>query len=225
MVIGSLAFAAVLYQVIQLWEQKSTRWYVVSVIIFFALVNFLVWFNLPEDIDTASLQRRISQLEQENVSLQQQAQGDKAARALLSYVGKDIERTCKTFVSNTYFNGEEASIECSAPNILNFNLALFGDIPTMNEDFASAVQIAKGVTKDSNIENCGRNKPTEGEWQSPAGTGQRITGRLLCYVDDDKDAWIQWTQSNRMLYAFAYRDDANMAALYDWWSRSWSTRP
>jgi hypothetical protein len=222
--IAALALTAVLYGVIELWPEKATRWYVISVVFFYAIVNLLVWFgNLPRDIDTASTERRVRQLEQENAGLRQQVQKDEAAGRLLSFVGKDIERTCKTFISNTYFNGEQAAIECSVPDILNFSLALFPDVSIMNEDFSSAVELAKGITK-GDVENCERNKPTEGEWQSTTGAGQGKAGRLLCYLDDDKDAWIQWTHDGLKIYAFAYRDDANIEALYDWWSRTWSTK-
>ena len=221
--IAALAFSAVLCQVIGFWRERATRWYVVSVVVLYGVVNLLVWLVSSKDVDVAALEKRVSQLERENADLQQQVQKDKDNRTLLSFVGADIERTCKIFVSNTYFADEKASIECSPPDLINFGLALYDNIPKMNESYLNTIQAVKGVP-EGNVDNCRKNRPTLGEWQSTSSTGQRTGGQLLCYIDSDKDSWVEWTDNKHKIYAFAIRKGDDIAALYDWWSRSWTTK-
>jgi len=221
--VGALAFTAVLYGIVELWHTKPTRWYAVSVVVFFAVVNVLVWLISPREIDAARLENKVNQLEQTNTGLQQKVRKNEAADRLLTFVGKDVARTCKVFVNNTFFVGEAAAIECSSPDLLTFNLALYDDLDTLNDDFTSAVGLAKGATKD-NIENCRSKKPIDGEWRYKSDPQQPLAGRLLCYLDDDKDSWIQWTYNNHKIYAYAIRTGDNLGALYDWWSKSWSTK-
>ena len=221
--VGAVAFAAVLYGIVELWHEKPTRWYAVAVVVFFAVVNVLAWLISPREIDVARLESKVSQLEQTNTSLQQKVHRNEAADRLLTFVGKDIARTCKVFVNNTFFVGEAAAIECSPPELLTFKLALYDDVDTLNDDFTSAVGLATGATKD-NIENCRSKKPIDGEWRYKNDPQQPLAGRLLCYIDDENDAWIQWTHNDHKIYAYAIRTGNNLGALYDWWSKSWSTK-
>jgi hypothetical protein len=42
-------------------------------------------------------------------------------------------------------------------------------------------------------------------------------GELSCYLDDDDQAWIEWTEENLLIYSFALRADGDYSALWDWW--------
>jgi hypothetical protein len=221
--IAALAFSAVLCQIIGFWHDRTTRWYVVSVVVLYGIVNLLIWLISSKDIDVAALERRVSQLERENEDLRQQVQRDKDNNTLLSFVGEDIQRTCRIYVSNTYFADEEASIDCRPPDLINFELAIYSDIPKMDESYLNTIQTVRGIP-EGNVENCRDNKPTLGEWQSTNSKGQRNSGRLLCYVDSDNDSWVEWTDNTHKIYAFAIREGKDIGALYEWWSRSWSTK-
>jgi hypothetical protein len=67
--IAALAFSAVVCQIIGLWRERATRWYVVSVVILYGVVNLLVWLISAKDIDVVALEKRVSQLERENADL------------------------------------------------------------------------------------------------------------------------------------------------------------
>jgi hypothetical protein len=215
---AGLAFSVVLYQSIQLWRGVATRWYLVSVAVFVAILSLILWFFVPREGNTEALQRRLK--------------ADTDARVLLSFVGEDNARICKIFVNNTYFVGELSAIDCPLASLFFFNLALYDDIHTMNEDFSLAIDNIESVSSESvssgsvsfgSIEDCKVNRPTQGEWQSKSSGGQHTAGRFLCYLDKDGDPTIVWTYNDRKISAFA-TGRGDMGALYDWWNKSWSIK-
>jgi hypothetical protein len=190
---------------IPLWkDNRRAPLLLASIVIFYIALSLFAWFGFLKD---------------RNPQLEPYA----SAQTLLSFVGKDIARTCKVFVNNEYYVGEKAAIECSPPDLLTFNLALFDDVDAMNEDFSNAIEPVEGV-KTADVEDCKSGEPREGEWQSTTGTRQSTVGRFLCYVDNERDAWIQWTYNEHKIYAYAIRDDDNTRALHDWWNRFWSVK-
>jgi type II secretory pathway component PulJ len=224
--VGALAFAAVLYGIVELWRETPTRWYVVSVVIFFVIVNLLVWLISPRQLDVARLEDELSQLKRVNADLQQKVQKNAAADRLLAFVGKDIARACKVYVNNTFFVGESAAMDCTPaqpPELIRFHLAYFENLDQLNDDFSTAVGVAKNARKD-NIENCKAKKSIDGEWRLRNDAAQPVAGRLLCFIDDENDSWIQWSYNNHKIYASAIYKGDNLGALYDWWSRSWSIK-
>ena len=51
-------------------------------------------------------------------------------------------------------------------------------------------------------------------------TEKEAIGRLLCHLDDDDDAWIEWTNIQLNVYAYAYRFDSNWKALFNFWNNA-----
>ena len=106
-----------------------------------------------------------------------------------------------------------ASVTCNsgssqAPEI---RLGLFEDPEPFYEVHSHSVQ-AWNVAVDSGRELCANNEPGEGSWNYDGLSFPG--GRLVCYHDEDGDPWIEWTHDAQRIYAFAYRSDGNIAALF-----------
>jgi hypothetical protein len=134
---------------------------------------------------------------------------------LLSVVPDQLKGTCKENVEEV-FEDALASVKCSSGDsrVPEIRLGLFEDVGAHYEAYSDSVQ-ARKVKVNSGTENCTKNKPGEASWEyedlgSPGG-------RVLCYRDQNNDAWIEWTYDSQRIYAFAYRQDSDIAALYKWW--------
>jgi membrane protein implicated in regulation of membrane protease activity len=135
--------------------------------------------------------------------------------ALLSVVPDQLKGTCQENVEE-FFKDTLASVKCSSGDsrVPEIRLGLFEDAGPFYEAYSGSVR-GRRVAVNSGSENCAKGKPGEASWEyeelgSPGG-------RVLCYRDENDDAWIEWTYDAQRIYAFAYRQDSDIAALYKWW--------
>jgi hypothetical protein len=110
----------------------------------------------------------------------------------------------------------DLSFECQSDGIEALRLALFSDAFSMLNAYNKTV-IQSGVTRDSGALNCDKNRPGEGEWATSSG---ELGGRYLCFVDAKGRAQLHWTNDEKEVYAYVYRNDANIKALVDWWEHN-----
>jgi hypothetical protein len=144
---------------------------------------------------------------------------------LLSFAGKGIRETCDAVKDDPYATEELGSLTCFPLNVTNVTLILYDDSDKMNRNYYQAVNAARQGITPGGIENCLRNKPSEGEWRHNSDITSPIVGRLLCAFDaTDGNAWLEWTYEEHNIHVYAFRGDKNIAALFEWWQRVWSVK-
>jgi hypothetical protein len=139
---------------------------------------------------------------------------------LFSYVGQEWAALCEV-TESTPFNNELEAVDCISPGPYGFAIALYEYENEMLLEYSLSV---KGDlnSKDSR-KGCQMGKASEGTWHyGESGTGQPA-GHLICYIDD-RTAWLEWTVNERKISGIAYREDANIKALYTWWEKNWSKK-
>jgi hypothetical protein len=134
---------------------------------------------------------------------------------LLSVVPEQLRGTCQEN-KEEFFKDALVSVKCNSGDsgVPEIRLGLFEHVEPFYEAYSGSVRGRK-VAVNSGTENCAKNKPGEASWEyedlgSPGG-------RVLCYRDENGDAWIEWTYDAQRVYAFAYRQDGDISALYKWW--------
>jgi hypothetical protein len=144
---------------------------------------------------------------------------------LLEFVGEGFAKECIKPSDSHLFEKELAAIECigpytGIPEIVSISMAVHSDIATMEADYNASWGIA--LAKSEEVSNCGRNEPSEGVWRSP--NDSQTAGRLLCYLDEDGHARLQWTYQKNKIHAIVITSSKQIGLIYDWWRRSWGTR-
>jgi uncharacterized protein YdcH (DUF465 family) len=128
---------------------------------------------------------------------------------LLSVVPPEIRDSCFSYDERS-FDEYLISVRCSSNDAHFIRLALFPDHNAMDTVYNEAFSNSE-VPTDSGIDNCRKNKPGEGPW-SWAGESL-IAGRLLCYLDNNRNGWIHWTYDEKNIYAYASRSNVDRRAL------------
>lgn len=133
--------------------------------------------------------------------------------SLLSVVSlQEVRDTCFA-QPDKLFTGALLSMECVSEQASVVRLALFSDKDSMNDAYNRGLQRA-GVKRDSGSDACDKSKPGEGEWTLSNTTA----GRLFCYFDGNRRAWMHWTYDDEKVYVYAGRNDGNMSALNRYWT-------
>ena len=126
---------------------------------------------------------------------------------LLARVPEGIRNLCVRAADGP-LQGVTAKVACDTGGVVvQYNK--FGPETTMENYFAARVG-AFGVLGG----NCATDRFAESTYTDPAGD---VAGRVLCYRSDGS-SWIEWTNSQLSIYAYAFRSDLNDDLLYEWWS-------
>jgi hypothetical protein len=140
---------------------------------------------------------------------------------LFSYVGQEWAARCEV-TESAPFNNELEAIDCIPLGPYGFAMALFADEHEMLRDYSYSVTADTLSSKDSR-KGCQMGKASEGTWHyGESDTGQPA-GHLICYIAD-RQAWLEWTVTERKIYGVSYREDTNIKALYSWWEKTWSKK-
>jgi TIR domain len=134
--------------------------------------------------------------------------------ALLAVVPDSIEASCHMYDHDEILGESLAFMQCSSAGVRYVRLALYQDKDSLDRMYWDRVTKA-GLSKNYGRNNCTDNKPSESAWQYKGRLED--AGRYFCHRDSNDDAWIEWTYNKETIYAYAYRPDNNIKAIYQWW--------
>jgi hypothetical protein len=99
-----------------------------------------------------------------------------------------------------------ASISCRPPDAGGLAYHLFESPTGLNAYMRDRLDFGDDGSK------CGEAASGSSSYR----VGNETVGRLVCYLDGGK-AWIEWSNVKAIVYAYAYRDDADWQALFNFW--------
>jgi hypothetical protein len=106
-----------------------------------------------------------------------------------------------------------AAVNCRYRAVVGLQYNLFASATELEAGYED-VKRRYGLTGTLDGDSCAAG-PFEGEYRA----GNRVAGRLLCFVsEDDGVAAIVWTDRLLDIMSFAWRDDGELAALFDAWA-------
>ena len=105
-----------------------------------------------------------------------------------------------------------AAVNCKYRAVVGLQYNLFAS-GTELEDGYQDVKDRYGLTGDLGGGSCG-----EGSFEGDYLAGNREAGHLLCFVGDDGVAAIVWTDRLLDVMSFAWREDGELAGLFDAWA-------
>jgi PASTA domain len=134
---------------------------------------------------------------------------------LLALVPGTSRPTCKPVEASQFPESAIAKVECAPPNrgahVLRYNL--FATQAEMTQAYKASLA---GVEDDLGNRipggDCSEDRFAVDTWEF-----QGSKGGVLCYVLEGR-AWIEWTDREVLVYAWAIRNDDNDLALYRWWN-------
>jgi hypothetical protein len=130
-----------------------------------------------------------------------------AEERLLEHVPASVRGSCETY-EDTGATAAIASLKCEvhdAPVYYN----LFGSSAGLNADWSTITSLYAG---DATGARC-QSGDYKGTWSSYGVT----EGRLLCSVDEEGTAWIEWTHDELLIAARMLDVDGAIRALYRAW--------
>jgi hypothetical protein len=106
-----------------------------------------------------------------------------------------------------------AAVNCRYRAVVGLQYNLFASATELEAGYED-VKRRYGLTGTLGGGSCAAG-PFEGEYRA----GNRVAGRLLCFVsEDDGVAAIVWTDRLLDIMSFAWRDDGELEALFDAWA-------
>jgi hypothetical protein len=133
-----------------------------------------------------------------------------AQRELRSHIPDSIWPTCGPPVDEE--EGSVAAFNCRHREIVGIQYNLFASATDLEAAY-NAVKRRYGLTGASPDGSC-----EAGDFEGPYRSDGQVVGDVLCFVDREGHvAAIVWTHERLDTLSFAWRDDQNLAALFESW--------
>jgi hypothetical protein len=111
---------------------------------------------------------------------------------------------------------EVAALSCAVEGAATAGYALYEDVAQLREDWSERVEGA-GFERDSTL-GC---QLAEGETAWHLGSDPfNSPGRILCFVDEEARATIEWTDERHLVLGYVVSDETDMAVAREVWRRA-----
>jgi hypothetical protein len=112
------------------------------------------------------------------------------------------------------FGDSLSGVWCTPPS--GADTVFFGSFENSGKLYAAYY----GTVDTAKVKHSSGNCATDSVAETAYGTvDDPDVGRVACYIEDKK-AWIAWTNEDLRLLGWAFRNDDNSDALYQWWISS-----
>ncbi len=128
---------------------------------------------------------------------------------LLTHIPEAFRDTCED--PNFVPDNATAAQVCFPDDKVEVHYALYDNQADMTSDYQ---QFTSDIDYGATPDDCTDDGFSQRHWDYENGDPG---GDRSCYVDENDQAWIEWTEENLLIYSFALRADGDYAALYDWW--------
>jgi hypothetical protein len=132
-----------------------------------------------------------------------------AERRLLALIPGEVKPRCKRADAHIAANSV-ADLVCLKPPGLAAGHVAYALFKTSDGPKA---YIADRKTLGNADKDCG----TGPAGSSSYGVNDKDVGWLICYLDKNDTAWIEWTNEPARVYAYAHRADSDWKALFSFW--------
>ncbi len=112
------------------------------------------------------------------------------------------------------FEGSLSGVWCTPPS--GADTVYFGTFENTGKLSAAYYGTVDTAKVRHGAGDCATRAVAEAAYGTP---GDPNTGRVACYIDDGM-AWIVWTNEDLRLLGWAFRNDDDSRALYQWWVSS-----
>jgi hypothetical protein len=134
---------------------------------------------------------------------------------LRAWIPRNLRDACVSSALRS--TAELAAVRCAQDDLKELRYVLFRGVAELNARWNAF--IAQAAIEPGG--ECENGQEATGDWGDDGifGIFGETRGTLSCTVEDDGDARIDWTTNDAPIWSTLWREDEDIAAAYDSWSR------